>query len=225
MTDIRKATRQYEQWMRLCTPVVEIHLHRKHRLMKEDPFSFMRGTYYRWAQLFPIVCPELMRAPRVLAVGDLHVDSFGTWRDSEGRLSWGIDDFDESFHLPYINDLVRLCASAKIVNDIGHLNAGFKNSCDLILDGYQVALKNGGQPIVLAEHETNLERLGIKSAQTSGGFLAEIKPPSPGATWQPSPRCEEGARGDVSGSKTEIQSGRPRGWIGQSWSTEIRGHC
>src|ERR1039458_5738131 len=39
----------------------------------------------------------LRDAPKVLAVGDLHVGSFGTWRDTEGRLSWGVDDFDESY--------------------------------------------------------------------------------------------------------------------------------
>jgi len=32
----------------------------------------------------------------VLAVGDLHVENFGTWRDAEGRLIWGVNDFDES---------------------------------------------------------------------------------------------------------------------------------
>ncbi len=34
---------------------------------------------------------------QVLAVGDLHVNSFGTWRDAEGRLCWGLDDFDEAY--------------------------------------------------------------------------------------------------------------------------------
>ena len=54
----------------------------------------------------------LARAPRALAVGDLHVENFGTWRDVEGRLIWGINDFDEAWRLPYTNDLVRLATSA-----------------------------------------------------------------------------------------------------------------
>ena len=37
------------------------------------------------------------RRPAVLAVGDLHTENFGTWRDAEGRLIWGINDFDEAF--------------------------------------------------------------------------------------------------------------------------------
>ena len=59
-------------------------------------------------------------------MGDLHVDSFGTWRDVEGRLCWGVDDFDEAYPLPYTNDLVRLAASAKIVIDAEQLVMRFR---------------------------------------------------------------------------------------------------
>ena len=105
--NIHQATRSYENWMRSCTPVIETHLRLKHKQMRKSPFLFFRGTFYRWAQLWPELCANLRDAPKVLAVGDLHVGSFGTWRDTEGRLSWGIDDFDESYPLPYTNDLVR----------------------------------------------------------------------------------------------------------------------
>ena len=61
-----------------------------------------------------------------MAVGDLHVGSFGTWRDSEGRMCWGVDDFDESYPLPYTNDLVRLAASVKLGVDVEGLTIKFK---------------------------------------------------------------------------------------------------
>ena len=48
---------------------------------------------------------------KLKGVGDLHVENFGTWRDVEGRLVWGVNDFDEAYALPYTNDLVRLVAS------------------------------------------------------------------------------------------------------------------
>ena len=54
--------------------------------MADSPFAFLRATFYRWVQLWPKVCPELANAALVLGVGDLHVENFGTWRDSEGRL-------------------------------------------------------------------------------------------------------------------------------------------
>jgi uncharacterized protein (DUF2252 family) len=88
--NIHKATQSYENWMRGCTAVIEAHLRLKHKQMRGSPFLFFRGTFYRWAQLWPDVCASLRDAPKVLAVGDLHVGSFGTWRDTEGRLS--VDD-------------------------------------------------------------------------------------------------------------------------------------
>jgi len=80
--NITEATRSYENWMRQCTDVVESHLRYKHQQMREDPLLFFRSTFYRWAQLWPELCRDLCPAPKVLAVGDLHVGSFGTWRDS-----------------------------------------------------------------------------------------------------------------------------------------------
>ena len=87
--------------------------------------------------------------------------SFGTWRDEEGRLCWGVDDFDESWPLPYTNDLVRLAASAKIVADVEQLSINVKDACDAILDGYVKSLRSGGEPFVLAEREQYMEKLGI----------------------------------------------------------------
>lgn len=91
--------------------------------MKHDALSFLRGTYYRWVQLWPEVCRDCIDAPIVLSVGDLHIDSFGTWRDAEGRLCWGVDDFDKSWPLPYTNDLVRLAASVKIARKLGFVGS------------------------------------------------------------------------------------------------------
>jgi uncharacterized protein (DUF2252 family) len=79
----------------------------------------------------------LCDAPKVLAVADLHVNSFETWQDAEGRLYWGVDDFDESYSLAYRNDIVRLAASLKIVIDADSLSIRFKDGCDAILDGYR----------------------------------------------------------------------------------------
>ncbi|HXN24189.1 MAG TPA: DUF2252 family protein [Candidatus Dormibacteraeota bacterium] len=168
--NILEATKSYDHWMRSCTTVVESHLRSKHELMREDLFLFFRGTFYRWAQLWPEICSPLCPAPKVLACGDLHVGSFGTWRDSEGRLCWGVDDFDESYPLPYTNDLVRLAASAKIAIDVGELNVRLRDACDAILEGYEQTLKIGGCPMVLAEREASLEKLGFYSMKFPEDF-------------------------------------------------------
>ena len=102
--------------------------------MAESPVQFLRGTFYRWTQMFPETCPDLVNAPTVLSVGDLHIASFGTWRDGFGRLIWGIDDFDEAYPLPYANDLVRLAVSAILDTSEGEIKVGLSNVVDVILD-------------------------------------------------------------------------------------------
>src|ERR1039458_1027928 len=148
---IQQATRQYKTWLAGHLRVVQSDLAAKHRLMAQDPFSFLRATFYRWMQLFPALCPKLAAAPAVLAVGDLHVENYGTWSDAEGRLVWGINDFDEAFPLPYTLDLVRLAASAWLAIELGHLSLLPANACATILEGYTKGLEGGGEPFVLAE--------------------------------------------------------------------------
>jgi len=174
-TNINEATRSYEGWMRRCTSVVESHLRLKHERMKKDPFLFLRGTYYRWIQLWPELCTDLRSAPKILGVGDLHVGSFGTWRDAEGRLCWGVDDFDESFPLPYTNDLVRLGASVRFMLDSELLTIKWKDACHTILEGYEGALKSGGCPYVLAEEEMPLEKLGLGTMKQPRGFWEKLE--------------------------------------------------
>jgi Uncharacterized protein conserved in bacteria (DUF2252) len=160
-TSIHQATRSYEDWMRSRANIIESQLRSKHEQMREDLFSFFRATYYRWAQVWSGECADLCAAPKVLAVGDLHVDSFGTWRDAEGRLCWGVDDFDESYPLPYTNDLLRLATSLRLAIDAESLSIRFKDGCDAILEGYQRTLRAGGRPMVLAECEDVIGELGF----------------------------------------------------------------
>ncbi|MBZ5606789.1 MAG: DUF2252 domain-containing protein [Acidobacteriia bacterium] len=148
---IAKATRGYETWLGKRIDLLDADLERKHAAMAADVFPFLRATFYRWMQLWPQICPEERAAPKVLAVGDLHVENFGTWRDVEGRLVWGINDFDEAFELPYSVDLVRLAASAHIAVREARLEIAPKDACGAILSGYKKGLETGGRPIVMAE--------------------------------------------------------------------------
>lgn len=149
--NIQQATRQYETWLAGHVRVVKSDLGTKHELMAQDAFLFLRGTFYRWMQLFPVLCPKAASAPTVLAVGDLHVENYGTWSDAEGRLVWGINDFDEAFPLPYTIDLVRLATSAWLAIELGRLSLVPANACAAILEGYTKGLEDGGEPFVLAE--------------------------------------------------------------------------
>jgi hypothetical protein len=155
----RNATASYEAWLAAHLPLVPQDLARKHRAMGVGLFPFLRATFYRWAQLWLDAAGDLAEAPQVLAVGDLHVENFGTWRDHEGRLVWGINDFDEACHLPYTNDLVRLAASAQVAIAEHRLSIGPASASDLILEGYRESLASGGRPFVLAEEHPELRAM------------------------------------------------------------------
>jgi len=157
--NVVKATRRFEEWLGRRIHLIKNDLRLKHVGMKSDAFPFLRATYYRWAQIWPDVCPELAKAPHVLAVGDLHVENFGTWRDIEGRLVWGVNDFDESHTLSYANDLVRLAVSAHLAAAAGHLPLDRKGICDSILEGYRNSLLGGGEPFVLGEKHAWLRNM------------------------------------------------------------------
>jgi len=163
--NIHKATHKYEAWLGGQIPLIAPDLRRKHALMRRAVFPFLRATFYRWCQLWSEVCPELAKGPAVLAVGDLHVENFGTWRDRDGRLVWGINDFDEVAVMPYALDLVRLAVSAQLAMEAGRLRIDVNDACDSILDGYRDALKAGGCPIVLGEHHHWLRELAISESR------------------------------------------------------------
>ncbi len=189
MESIEEATESYERWLGARIELLEEDLELKHRSMRETAFQFFRATFYRWAQVWPTVCDALAGAPQVLAVGDLHIENFGTWRDHEARLIWGINDFDEAYPLAYANDLVRLGVSAKLAIDAATLELKPKAACEAILAGYIDSLTQGGRPFVLAEHHRELRQMAqgrerdpvrfwrrmAKLAPIEGRVPAEIK--------------------------------------------------
>lgn len=147
--DIVAATAKYEEWIaQFFDPLVD-ELRRKHEEMRAERFIFLRATFYRWAQQWEQVAASVRQAPVVLAVGDAHVENFGTWRDAEGRLVWGVNDFDEATRLPYTSDLVRLATSAMLAHAEGQLAIAPDKIPAAILRGYDGALSAGGRSVVL----------------------------------------------------------------------------
>jgi hypothetical protein len=172
--NIVAATKAFETWVSGHIPIVRSQLFIKHRKMAEDPVQFLRGTFYRWAQLFPKICPDLDKAVTVLAVGDLHIASFGTWRDGFGRLIWGVDDFDEAYPLPYASDLVRLAVSATLDASDGEIKTHLRNACDVILDGYRSGLAEGGKPFVLEEPHKWLRKIALDCLDVPADFWKKL---------------------------------------------------
>lgn len=170
-----KATRRYEAWLDRRLRLVPADLALKHNYMADSFFTFFRGTFYRWTQLWPEVCAALDKAPKVVAVGDLHVENFGTWRDSEGRLVWGINDFDEAFPMAFTVDLTRLLASVQIACPDGYLKIPSKTASELLFDSYRKALQRGGRPFVLAEEQTPLREMAVSRLRDPEKFWRHLE--------------------------------------------------
>ncbi|HMJ43126.1 MAG TPA: DUF2252 family protein [Pseudolabrys sp.] len=151
-TRIVAANREYEIWLaaKLRGGVVESDLDRKHKKMSESAFSFLRATYWRWAEKILEICPDLATAPPVLAVGDIHLENFGTWRDQEGRVVWGVNDYDEAAEMPYLLDVVRLATSAMLASARDQLS--LRTICASVLDGYKRGIEAPEAFILDREH-------------------------------------------------------------------------
>ncbi len=181
---VEKATKQYEKWLGRHTFIVRSDLRHKHKAMRESAFIFFRGTFYRWVELWDKARKDLKgeklfvaKAPRILCVGDLHIENFGTWRDGEGRLAWGINDFDEIYTMHYTNDLVRLATSAWFA--IGSAGTSWtlshKDACRAILRGYGECLRQEGRAFVLAEGLPWLWNIATHPSRKPTAFWERLK--------------------------------------------------
>lgn len=89
----------------------------KFRTMSSDPHAFYRGSaclFYAdvTADEDPF-CDD--RSGRIWVHGDLHVENFGTYLNSDGRLVFDINDFDEAYLGRFTWDLQRFAASLALV--------------------------------------------------------------------------------------------------------------
>src|SRR3954470_20493547 len=89
----------------------------KYRKMAFDPFAFYRGT----AALFyaDVTARDDAwvdeRSGRIWIHGDLHAENFGTYMDSDGRLIFDVNDFDEAYIGHFTWDLQRFAASLALL--------------------------------------------------------------------------------------------------------------
>jgi hypothetical protein len=94
--------------------------------------------------------------------------------DIEGRLIWGINDFDEACWLPYTCDLVRLASSAHLAIAAEHLQISPAKVCKVILDGYRAGLRAKGMVFVLAEHHPALRKMAVERLKDPEQFWAKL---------------------------------------------------
>jgi len=171
--NFKRANGTYETWLRteLKGDIIEDDLRKKWDKMARGPFPFLRATYWRWAETILDVCPDLATSPSVLAVGDIHLENFGTWRDDDGRLVWGVNDFDDAAGN-------ALCARLGATGDKCAAGADFSKRrleigiCAAILQGYAKGV-DAPRPFVLDEEYAWLRKLTVVAEGGTGSFLEE----------------------------------------------------
>jgi Uncharacterized protein conserved in bacteria len=160
MRDIVQSTADFESWLRTQINLRDDQLRVKHDKMAEQIFKFFRATFYRWCERWNDACTEWARAESVVAVGDLHIQNFGSWRDGRGRLIWSVNDHDEAATLSFAMDLVRLAASGELASAvIPDCELTLSEICETVRDGYLAGLEGGGEPFVLERRHAWLLRL------------------------------------------------------------------
>src|SRR5215213_1586795 len=89
----------------------------KFRKMAADPFAFYRGSaclfYADMADLDDTWADD--RTSRVWIHGDLHAENFGTYMNSDGRMVFDVNDFDEAYIGHFSWDLRRFVASLALL--------------------------------------------------------------------------------------------------------------
>jgi uncharacterized protein (DUF2252 family) len=89
----------------------------KYRKMALDPHAFYRGSACLFYNDVTRESDDWSRhgAERIWIHGDLHVENFGTYLNSDGRLIFDVNDFDEAYLGPFVWDLQRFAASLALV--------------------------------------------------------------------------------------------------------------
>jgi uncharacterized protein (DUF2252 family) len=89
----------------------------KYRKMAADPFAFFRGTaclFYNDVTAMPDSWAD-ERTSAIWVHGDLHVANFGSYLNSDGRLVFDVNDFDEAYIGHFSWDLRRFAASLALM--------------------------------------------------------------------------------------------------------------
>ena len=167
-----KATRNYEKWLGRHIRLVQADLTLKHDYMADSFFAFFRGTFYRWAQLWPEVCAPLA-GPRRWWLWGICMSRILA-RGGTRRAGWSGASTISTKLSPWLdNRLIRLLVSVHILCPEGHLKIDAKAAAEIVLGSYRKGLQAGGKPFVLAEEQTPLREMArdrLRDPEKFGGI-------------------------------------------------------
>ena len=147
----------------------------KYRKMAMDPFAFYRGTaclFYADVTSGPRLGDDDWvdeRSGRIWIHGDLHAENFGTYMNSDGRLVFDVNDFDEAYIGHFTWDLQRFAASLALMGWRKALpEDGIRHLVGCFLHGYL-------DQVSRYLEEENDEDFALRLDNTEGPILALLE--------------------------------------------------
>ncbi|MEV7198561.1 DUF2252 domain-containing protein [Streptomyces griseoluteus] len=138
----------------------------KFRKMAATAFAFYRGTaglFYHDLDAEKRGGPYLdERTSRVWVHGDLHAENFGTYMDSNGRLVFNVNDFDEAYVGPFTWDLKRFAASVAL---IGYAKALSDEQITELVTIYAVAYRERIRALATGAKDDEVPPFTLDTAQ------------------------------------------------------------
>ena len=111
----------------------------KYELMTASPFGYFRGAA-------PVMAADLAQMPSTGILsqlcGDAHVRNLGAYAAPDGRLTFDINDFDETIRGPFEWDLKRMAASLVLAGRAaGHKESGARKAAQACIGHYSVQMR------------------------------------------------------------------------------------
>ncbi|HME57020.1 MAG TPA: DUF2252 domain-containing protein [Terracidiphilus sp.] len=111
----------------------------KYQLMAASPFGYFRGAV-------PVMAADLSVLPSTgiaaQLCGDAHVRNLGAFAAPDGRLTFDINDFDETIRGPFEWDLKRMAASLVLAGrDSGHKDASARQAVEKFVASYAAQMR------------------------------------------------------------------------------------
>jgi uncharacterized protein (DUF2252 family) len=130
----------------------------KYELMAASPFGYFRGAV-------PVMAADLAVLPSTGIVsqlcGDAHVRNLGAYAAPDGRLTFDINDFDETIRGPFEWDLKRMAASLVLAGrESGHKDASARQAVERCIERYSAQMRAFAKMPLLEMAHFLVHRLG-----------------------------------------------------------------
>ncbi|KAL2809033.1 hypothetical protein BJX63DRAFT_406909 [Aspergillus granulosus] len=138
----------------------------KFRKMAASAFAFYRGTaclFYHDMEKEQAADQFLdEESSKIWIHGDLHAENFGTYMDSQGRLIFNVNDFDEAYVGPFTWDVKRFVASIGL---IGYAKALSDKQITHLVRAYATAYRERIHTLATIESQEQVPRFTLDTAK------------------------------------------------------------